>query len=203
MLALLFEVRPFPDQVEAYLDRALQLKPELDRVGGCLFIERFQSLKRDGVLLSFQLWRDEAAMTAWRVNTAHHAVQMDGRMRIFADYRLRIAEVVEATLHGETTWRAAHRNTYNDPAHRAPRHLHVLQSTAPIEDADSLETFRSLYREGQYMHVGDLPSANAGAALAGKVDATHFAHRVCEVERDYGMFERAEAPQFCPVIQRK
>ena len=75
MLALFFEVQPKPERLQEYLDTAAKLKPELDAVGGCLFIERFKSLGREGTLLSFQVWRDEAAMTAWRVNPIHHQAQ--------------------------------------------------------------------------------------------------------------------------------
>lgn len=203
MLALFFEVRPHSDQMQNYLDTAARLKPELDRVGGCLFIERFRSLQREGVVMSFQLWRDEAAMTAWRTNVPHHGAQMQGRAKVFQDYRLRVAEVVHARLHGEPTKDAAHHGTYNDPAHRAPRHMMMVQSTAAAFVAPlPVESFESLYREGQFLHVLDLPDAATGRRIAESVDATHYAQRVCEIERDYGMFDRAEAPQYCPELPR-
>lgn len=201
MLALFFEVKPFPDQMQNYLDRAAALKPELDRVGGCLFIERFRSLSRPGTLLSFQLWRDEAAMTAWRVNAQHHAAQMLGREQVFEDYRLRVAAVITATVQGEPVWHAPHPSGYHDRTHRPPRYLHCLQATS-AEPQPAMEAFSSLYREGQYLHVGELEHPDAATALAARVGATRVAHRVVEIERDYGMFDRAEAPQFCPVIRR-
>ena len=93
MIAVLFEAWPAPGEQERYLDLAAALRPELDRIDGFLSIERFQSLAEPGKLLSLSFWRDEAAVAAWRNTAAHRATQAEGRGGVFADYRLRIAEV--------------------------------------------------------------------------------------------------------------
>ncbi|MGK2851676.1 MAG: antibiotic biosynthesis monooxygenase family protein [Candidatus Limnocylindrales bacterium] len=94
MIAVIFEVRPAPGRREAYLDWAARLRPLLDEMDGFISIERFEGLAEPGRILSLSFWRDEAAVTAWRTLEAHRAAQEAGRAMIFADYRLRIAEVV-------------------------------------------------------------------------------------------------------------
>ncbi len=94
MIAVLFEVEPHPDQREAYLATAAELRPLLEGLEGFLSIERFESLTQPGKLLSLSFWRDEAAVAAWRKGEAHRQAQTAGRERIFAGYRLRVATVI-------------------------------------------------------------------------------------------------------------
>lgn len=93
MIAVLFEVWPHPETRGAYLDLAAALRPLLDGIDGFISIERFESLAEPGKLLSLSFWRDEAAVAAWRALEPHRAAQARGRAAVFADYRLRIAEV--------------------------------------------------------------------------------------------------------------
>jgi len=94
MVAVIFEVRPWADRKQEYLDLAAALRPRLERADGFLSIERFQSLTDPGRILSLSFWRDEAAVAAWRRDEAHHAAQARGRGEVFEDYRLRVAAVV-------------------------------------------------------------------------------------------------------------
>ena len=57
-------------------------------------MERFSSLSQEGKLLSLSFWRDEEAVRNWRQHLSHREAQEAGRAGIFADYRLRVAEVV-------------------------------------------------------------------------------------------------------------
>src|SRR5215470_3819343 len=104
MMSLFFEVEVKLDRTEQYLTLAASLKPRLDAMGGCLFLDRFKSLTRANVLLSYQIWQDEGAMTAWRVDAAHHGVQEIGREKIFSDYRIRIAQVIHEARPGNPIW---------------------------------------------------------------------------------------------------
>ncbi|SMF00464.1 Heme-degrading monooxygenase HmoA [Tistlia consotensis] len=94
MIAVIFEVRPKAEGRAAYLDIAAALRPELERMDGFLSIERFESLTEPGKILSLSFWRDEAAVEAWRRLERHRAAQAEGRGRLFADYRLRVAAVL-------------------------------------------------------------------------------------------------------------
>lgn len=94
MIAVIFEVQPNPDQLDVYLQTAAALKPELERIDGFLSVERFESLTTPGRILSLSFFDDEAAVGRWRALRAHRAAQSAGRGSIFADYRLRVAEVL-------------------------------------------------------------------------------------------------------------
>ncbi len=45
-------------------------------------------------MLSLSFWRDDEAVRQWRNLEEHRQVQAAGRGGIFADYRLRVAEVL-------------------------------------------------------------------------------------------------------------
>ncbi len=94
MIAVIFEVTPHSDTRGAYLDTAASLRPHLERIDGFISIERFESLTAPGRILSLSFWRDEEAVARWRNLPEHRAAQQSGREGVFADYRLRVAEVV-------------------------------------------------------------------------------------------------------------
>jgi heme-degrading monooxygenase HmoA len=94
MIAVLFEVFPAEGHKQEYLDLAVKLGSELEKVDGFISVERFESLYTPGKLLSLQYWRDEEAVRAWRTNEKHRSMQEYGRSTLFDDYRLRIASVV-------------------------------------------------------------------------------------------------------------
>jgi heme-degrading monooxygenase HmoA len=94
MIAVIFEVFPAEGRKQEYLDLAAGLRPELEKVDGFISIERFASLSTEGKLLSLSLFRDEAAIEAWRNLEAHRLAQAKGRAGIFSDYRIRVASVI-------------------------------------------------------------------------------------------------------------
>lgn len=94
MIAVIFEVWPAPGQKQRYLDTAAALRTELQKIDGFISVERFESLTEPGKILSLSVFRDEAAVAAWRNVEAHRHAQAKGRGEIFADYRLRIAGVI-------------------------------------------------------------------------------------------------------------
>ncbi|WP_010186308.1 antibiotic biosynthesis monooxygenase family protein [Sphingomonas sp. PAMC 26605] len=93
MIAVIFEVLPDPDRKQRYLDLAAALKLELSAIEGFISVERFQSLNDPDKMLSLSFFRNEQAVMAWRNTAAHRATQASGRGGVFADYRLRVAEV--------------------------------------------------------------------------------------------------------------
>jgi len=94
MYAVIFEVMPEPERRQDYLDIAAKLRPELEKIDGFIWIERFESLTQRGKILSLSFWRDEAAVLRWRRHEQHREAQVAGRTGIFRDYRLRVASVV-------------------------------------------------------------------------------------------------------------
>ena len=93
MIAVIFEVTLAEGKTEQYLDIATNLRPLLEGIDGFISVERFSSLTTEGKLLSLSFWRDEKAIEAWRNIESHRFAQEKGRGGVFADYRLRVANV--------------------------------------------------------------------------------------------------------------
>ena len=94
MIAVIFEVQPVEGRRDTYLTIAADLREQLKAIDGFVSIERFESLSQPGKLLSLSFWRDEAAVHQWRNTEEHRLAQVAGRGGVFADYRLRVAEVL-------------------------------------------------------------------------------------------------------------
>ena len=94
MIAVIFEVWPADGRKAEYMQHAARLRADLQAMDGFVSVERFQSLTDPDKLLSLSIWRDEAAVAAWRNHAEHRATQTAGRVGIFRDYRLRVAGVI-------------------------------------------------------------------------------------------------------------
>ena len=94
MIVVIFEALPRPERKDAYFAAAELLRPLLKDIEGFISIERFESVAVPGKFLSLSFWRDAAAVEQWRNLEEHRRVQGAGRSSIFADYRLRVAEVI-------------------------------------------------------------------------------------------------------------
>lgn len=94
MLTVLFEVTPKPGQAGRYFEIAAELAAELQKIDGFVSVERFESVSRPGSFLSLSTWRDEAAVGTWRNQARHRASQREGREAVFANYRIRVAQVL-------------------------------------------------------------------------------------------------------------
>lgn len=103
MIAVIFEVLPSAEGRAEYLATAARLRAQLEQIDGFISVERFESLSQPGKLLSLSFWRDEAAVARWRGLPEHRLPQSAGRAGVFADYRLRVAQVVrDYGLHART-----------------------------------------------------------------------------------------------------
>ncbi|SHF45661.1 Lysophospholipase, alpha-beta hydrolase superfamily [Pedobacter caeni] len=92
-IAVIFEVIPADGFKETYLDLALKLRPELEKISGFISIERFQSIYHPEKILSLSFWENETAIQEWRTLELHRETQAKGRAYVFKDYQLRIAQV--------------------------------------------------------------------------------------------------------------
>ncbi len=205
MLALFFEVNPRPDGGwDRYLAIAAGLRPLLAEQEGMLFIDRYRSLLRPGTILSHSLWLDEAALAAWRSHGLHHCAQSEGRQQVFDDYRLRIAHVTHTVAPGRDALRSPVRSSYRDRTGSAARMMVVAQGCGELANvrARPADLFESLNREGERLWLFDAVDDVEGVAIACDLHTAGLTARVCEVERDYGMFDRTEAPQYHPPVAR-
>jgi heme-degrading monooxygenase HmoA len=205
VISQFFEIQPKEGHADAYMDLAASLKPALEVNGGCLFIDRYKSLSRENLLFSYQIWQDEGSMTAWRVNSGHHKIQVAGREQVFADYRIRIAQVIYEARPSKPFWQPERLTPYNDPARRAPTYVLASESEnakLPAVTEWRHDSFASMYRPGNFAHLVDLPDRQSGIEFGERLfaDQTTEYFRIFEVMRDYGMYDRAEAPQYYPPV---
>ena len=217
MFSVIFEVNRKPDHVDEYLDLAKHLKPILEKIDGFIDNERFESQLRNGWLLSHSTWRDEKSVVRWRTQAEHHGVQEKGRSAIFQDYHLRVGEIVSdsvppnnVTLHehrfDETEAGEAKYATFTEirssAAMRAecptiPTHMGLAAGAAELLGHD---VFRSITSEGKFAVLCSWRSAESARAWVPKPfpGVNDIRHRVVRIVRDYGMFDRREAPQYYP-----
>ena len=201
MHALLFEMKPREGHEDHYFRHAAALRPLLEQQDGLIFIDRFKSLTRPGVILSHSLWRDEASLAKWRTNTRHHKSQAAGRNKHFEDYRIRISHVLARSELDQDTVHWSRDGAYSTLASRIPHYLVIVVSRGePLSDQG--ETFASVNHEGTYVTVADFENeADARAAWAtAREHSSVGAASFCLISRDYGMFDRDEAPQYWPDV---
>jgi len=223
MFAAMLEVNPIPEQFNAYLGMARMLRPELDEIDGFIDNTRYGSQTRPGWLLSLSSWRDEKSLVRWRVSSNHYKIQQAARDRVFSDYRLRIGQVVTDTHvpegHALTEQRldatetGAGKAVTLFEAKRAPEWVKEAGADAV---ADSLgldrnaaglvawDVFDALLTPGDVILVAtwvDQAAADAFARAAAQRDDAR--RRSVRVIREYGMFDRREAPQYFAEAQPK
>ncbi len=188
MFAVIFEVEPRPERWEDYLRYAALLRPDLARIEGFLENRRFRSRRHAGRLLSLSLWRDEKAVVRWRSHAGHHAVQAKGRAEVFRDYHLRVGEVV-----AEDGVALAQRR-FDATEAGAARLVSLIEQPAdeaPLEAPDLVAWDR---------FDGILDPADRLLVLSWREIAGPVPHgarrRDVRIIRDYGLRDRAEAPQY-------
>jgi heme-degrading monooxygenase HmoA len=220
MFVVIFEVQPRSERADEYLKLAQHLKPMLEKIDGFLEVERFASRRTEGRLLSISAWRDEKALVRWRTDAGHHRVQARGRSEVFEDYRLRVGEVAADTAQAAGAARAALAQTRFDETEigdaKAVTITELMTDVSESAASNTLpsrpagvtagglvdqEVFASIYTEGKLVLLASWRDAAAAQAFQ-PATAGVTRHRRVRVIRDYGMFERREAPQYYPVRAR-
>jgi len=217
MFSVIFEVLPNAGKKEEYLGLAGHLKPILESIDGFVDNERFESQTRSGWVLSHSTWRDEKSVVRWRTEGEHHVVQAKGRLAIFQDYHLRVGDVTfdtapppRAPVHeqrfDETEVGNAKLMTFTEITPRKgaalatgpdllPAHLGLDLNNDAIAEHDA---WASIYNPGKIaLLVAWRHPAAAQAWTPKPIDGiATLRHRKVRVVRDYGRFDRREAPQF-------
>jgi heme-degrading monooxygenase HmoA len=218
MFVVIFEVQPRTERWDDYLALAKQLKPKLEAIDGFIDNERFKSKRDERRVLSLSTWRDEKAVIRWRTHGEHHGVQEKGRSEVFADYHLRVGEVTSDTAKGLTVVEQRFDATAVGEAKVA-----TITEVTPAEN-DSLtpdrlpallgidtgsgglvdhEIFESIYNPGKLVLLASWRDATAAQAWRpGTPEKATVRHREVRIIRDYGMFERREAPQYFPEAKK-
>jgi heme-degrading monooxygenase HmoA len=222
MFSVIFEVRPNDGRKDDYLDLAKHLKPILERIDGFVDNERFESKVRPGWVLSHSTWRDEKSVVRWRTEGEHHVIQGKGRFELFQDYHLRVGDVTadtdpprDAPIHerrfDETEVGAAKIVTFTeitpDKGASFAGQIDLLPARLGLDLKDGAvidhDVFASIYNPGKLaLLVGWSGPDAANAWSPQRVEGIEkLRHRRIRVVRDYGRFDRREAPQFYPDIE--
>jgi heme-degrading monooxygenase HmoA len=223
MFSVIFEVRPKPDRWDAYLGHARMLRPELEQIDGFVDNVRYRSLTREGWILSLSGWRDEKSLVRWRTRARHHEVQEKGRAQILMDYHLRVGQItqdsrlpeghvlreqrLDETEAGEATTITLIDATRPAEWVKETRPEDVARWLGLVPDASGLvawDVLDAVLTPGDVillMSWRDLPAAEAFEASAELPDGARL--RRVRVVRDYGMFDRREAPQYYPDVPRR
>jgi heme-degrading monooxygenase HmoA len=223
MFSAMLEVHPIPEQVDAYLGMAKMLRPELDRIDGFIDNNRYASLTRDGWLLSLSSWRDEKSLIRWRTEATHNKIMQAARDRVFSDYRLRIGQTVSDTHVPAGQVLLEQRLDVTETGQGKAVTLHdgklspdwVKQSGAgPVARSLGVDTsapgviswdvFEHLITPGDMIVVVTWRDQATAEAFLGKAaPADESRRRNIRIIREYGMFDRREAPQYFKEVQPK
>ena len=186
-VAVIFQVEPDPERIDAYLGLAANLAPQLAAIPGFIENERFRRQRYPGRLISLSLWEDEAAAIRWRENAFHRSAQQRGRGGLLKGYRIRVGEIVGGPVFapGSTSdlflLQSLGNGTAGEPAAR------IIDELA----GDGHETFVNIRDQGHALVLieGSHPLRDDGSLPAG-VSLLRI-----RVLRDYGLTERDEAPR--------
>jgi heme-degrading monooxygenase HmoA len=222
MFAVIFEVQPKKARWDDYLDLAKFLKPALEKIDGFIDNERFGSKRAEGRVLSLSIWRDEKALIRWRTLGKHHEIQEKGRFEIFEDYHLRVGEITADTKPAQGLKPPEQRLDETETGDAKLVTIAELMPAAggkpaasdlaaalglPETGSDGLvdrELFESIYNPGKLLLLASWKDAAAADRWKpGKVAAGELRVRRVRIIRDYGMFDRAEAPQYYPPLPVK
>ena len=211
---------PKPEQWDAYLGFAKLLKPELEQIDGFVDNIRYRSLTRDGWLLSLSGWRDEKALVRWRTQARHHGVQEKGRSQVFLDYHLRVGQVTNDTglPKGQSLREQRMDETQTGEGTTvtlidASRPADWVEQVRPNDVADWLgldatasglvawDAFEAVLTPGDVILLMSWRDRTAAESFEGAASLQAGARlRRIRVVRDYGMFDRREAPQYYPDV---
>jgi heme-degrading monooxygenase HmoA len=192
MFSVIFEVWPNKANWDDYLGNAKMLRPELEKVEGFIDNIRYKSLTRDGWILSLSNWRDEKSLVRWRTHMRHHEVQQRGRDEILADYHLRVGQITADDPQNTPTRPSGLKQTHDSSNLVKALGLELWATTSV-----SWDLFDAVLTPGDLILLiswkDDAAAQTYKAALAPK--AAERVRRV-RVVRDYGKYDRREAPQY-------
>jgi heme-degrading monooxygenase HmoA len=222
MFSVIFEVQPRPAKWDDYLGDAELLRPDLETVDGFIDNLRYQSLQRKSWILSLSSWRDEKSLVRWRTAPRHHEAQEQGRGEILADYHLRVGQIIEDTQVPEGSQILDQHLDETEVGHAkaitlitAKRPPSFQDTTNPDDCAEFLglnpyadglvnyEVFEALLTPGDLVLLcawSDMEAAKTFAAEVPGPTPEGGRLRIVRVVRDYGMFDRREAPQFFAAV---
>ena len=223
MFSVIFEVHPRTEQWDNYLGLAKMLRPELEQTDGFVDNIRYRSLTREGWILSLSSWRDEKAVVRWRTRVRHHEAQERGRTEVFSDYHLRVGQLTKDTnipagyqLQEQRLDETEVGQATTVVLINGKRPPEWVKNTRPEEVAEGLgltskadsaagivgwDVFDAVLAPGDVILLLSWREQLQAEAFENTVPLHGGARlRRVRVVRDYGMYDRREAPQYYPDV---
>ena len=216
MFCGMLEVHPNSGKLDTYFGMAKLLRPELEKIDGFVDNARFNSLTRPGWLLSLSSWRDEKSLVRWSIDPSHHKIMQAARDKVFANYRMHIGELVvdtrvpdgqtllqqrldvtEAGIGKAITLLDAKRGPDWVTGSSADSVAKSLGFDPGVSEVVDWDVFNAVATPGDVIALvkwTDLAMAEAFRRNAIIPEGVRL--RQIRVVRDYGMFDRREAPQY-------
>jgi len=223
VFSVIFDVHPRSEQWDAYFENAKMLRPELVQVDGFIDNIRYKSLTREGWILSLSSWRDEKAMVRWRTAMRHHMAQEKGRSKILLDYHLRVGQITQDTGVPEGYTLQEQRLDETEVGEGttitlvdAKRPAHWAQASNATDCSEYLglnpyavgmvkwDVFDAVLTPDDLILLMSWRTSSDAQAFEDTVKLPEGARlRRVRIVRDYGMFDRREAPQYYPEVARQ
>lgn len=225
MFEVIFEVCPRAENWELYLSTAGQLRPLLESQKGFVENIRYKSLTRPGWVLSLSDWENEKALIRWRTQMKHHHAQEAGRQEILEDYHLRVGEITSDTKR-ESSRRAQNltkQERFDETEVGEAKVVSLINATFKNDElhargnsADEVvealgiqmkncrglvewDVFEAILTPGDMLLLCSwVDEKDATESLQQISDEKRKRH--VRIIRDYGMFDREEAPQYYPDV---
>lgn len=220
MFSVLFEVRPQSNQFDTYLGYAEMLRHELEQVDGFVDNIRYRSLNREGWILSLSNWENEKAVVRWRTKMKHHEAQEVARSEVLRDYHLRVGQITQDTMLPEGLELREQRLDETEVGEgttvilidaKRPAEWKETTNSAdcaewlglrPLDDFVTWDIFEAVLTPRDIILMITFKThATADAFLSSVMLPDGARMRSIRIVRDYGMFDRREAPQYYPEVQ--
>ena len=218
MFSVIFEMRVTPGMEGAYASLRDELDGRMREVHGFVDNHDHRSLTRDDVRLSLSTWVDEKALVRWRTDPLHHDAQGKSRNTVFDEYRFRVGENAVDSAYG--TGQAPNQQRFDETqAGDAPSVTLIATMRPPTwrgtSNAADCAEFLGLNPYAPGMVSWDLfedlavpdsllllvawKAEQAAQAFEDLLTVPEDGRlRRVRVVRDYGRFDRREAPQYFP-----
>lgn len=189
MQSVLFDVLPKSGHVEQYFSMAAHLKPIVEQNPGFISVERFANLQKKDWYLSFSCWKNEESLAQWRCQPDHNGAQVCGRNKVFDDYRLRVSTIKEE-------------KTLNEEKNRERillligqfDEVQVTLTNSPLSDFKN-KSYQGVLDPKRGISIIEFsPNTSIDVDLMRLPVPDSVKLFWFGVLRDYGMFDRAEAP---------
>lgn len=189
MQSVLFDVLPKDGRVEEYFSMAAHLKPIVEQNPGFISVERFTNLQKKDWYLSFSCWKDEESLAQWRCQPDHNGAQVCGRNKVFDDYRLRVSASKELEQISESQNREQILLLIGQFDE-----IQSLLSQVPLINFEN-KSYRGVLDPKRGISIIEFsPNTPINRELIQSPVSNSVKLFWFMVLRDYGMFDRAEAP---------